>query len=316
MACDLEKIEDNEQEKPNTVIQLNTLGLDELISLTLKDDKRVHYIRQIKHVHTNMYILTNIVHHVFSPQEWKLIKKNYAILEGAIVTYDKCKNSVEQLNPDKFGAKNYNAFINELERSDLIKLTNQDQTSNPNTTVDVDNLEQKENIAHVDNLIENMDMYNKKEQQKEGQTDEQTGRQLEKQKKPIDVHIPLTSLVFIPVSPFVSVAYSTHFFCYSLLYIHTTLYLLRFLPGKIVDTENFLIRMGTNYYVQRNAEQTIEYFNNKIKKLNEQIRKLKITIIEKKNDIDLCKNYIQIKREQQMNALNANRQAGTSRAVN
>lgn len=36
MACDIEKIEDNEKENPNIVIQLNTLGLDELVSLTLK----------------------------------------------------------------------------------------------------------------------------------------------------------------------------------------------------------------------------------------------------------------------------------------
>ncbi|KAI4838404.1 prefoldin subunit 5 [Plasmodium brasilianum] len=242
MACDLEKIEDSEREKPNVVIQLNTLRLDELISLTLKLE-----------------------------EEWKLIKKNYAILEGAILTYDKCKNYVEQLNPSKYEAKNFNAFMNELERSDLIKLCKKDQNDDKSIIKDKEESNQKENIEHLDNLIEKIEI-NKKEEGKD------------KQKQPLDVHIPLTSLVYI--------------------------------PGKIMDTENFLVRMGTNYFVQRNSAQTIEYFNNKIKKLNVQIKKLKVTIIEKKNEIDLCKNYIQIKRQQQMNALNTNTLQATSRNVN
>ncbi|ETB57679.1 prefoldin, alpha subunit [Plasmodium yoelii 17X] len=214
MACDIEKIEDNEKENPNIVIQLNTLGLDELVSLTLKLE-----------------------------EEWKLIKKNYTILEGAVVTYDKCKNSVKQLNPSKYKSKNYNAFINELEKSDLIKLPNE------NTITD-----------------------NKSEQ---------VGT--EKKNEPIDIHIPLTSLVYI--------------------------------PGKIVDTENFLVHMGTNYYVQRNSDQTIEYFDNKIKKLNEKIKKIKVTLIEKRNEIELCKHYIQIKRGQQINETNQNHQTTSVRTT-
>ncbi|SCN60493.1 cochaperone prefoldin complex subunit, putative [Plasmodium chabaudi chabaudi] len=220
MACDIEKIEDNEKEKPNIVIQLNTLGLDELVSLTLKLE-----------------------------EEWKLIKKNYTILEGAIVTYDKCKNSVKQLNPSKYKSKNYNPFMNELEKSDLIKLTNENTTTDNKT-------EQAEKTEQADT---------------------------EKKNEPLDIHIPLTSLVYI--------------------------------PGKIVDTENFLVHMGTNYYVQRNSDQTIEYFDNKIKKLNEKIKKIKVTLIEKRNEIELCKHYIQIKRGQQMNEANQNPQTASVRST-
>ncbi|SCN60494.1 cochaperone prefoldin complex subunit, putative [Plasmodium chabaudi adami] len=220
MACDIEKIEDNEKEKPNIVIQLNTLGLDELVSLTLKLE-----------------------------EEWKLIKKNYTILEGAIVTYDKCKNSVKQLNPSKYKSKNYNPFMNELEKSDLIKLTNENTTTDNKT-------EQTEKTEQADT---------------------------EKKNEPLDIHIPLTSLVYI--------------------------------PGKIVDTENFLVHMGTNYYVQRNSDQTIEYFDNKIKKLNEKIKKIKVTLIEKRNEIELCKHYIQIKRGQQMNEANQNPQTASVRST-
>ncbi|ANQ08123.1 Prefoldin subunit 5 [Plasmodium coatneyi] len=246
MACDLEKIEQKEREQPNVVIQLNSLGLDELISLTLKLE-----------------------------EEWKLIKKNYAILEGAVVTYDKCKNSVEQLNPTKFEAKNFNAFMNELERSELIKLCNKEQTTSRRVLTGGEEPKGKDSLQQLDTLIDQIDI-NKKDAEEE---------------KGLEVHIPLTSLVYI--------------------------------PGKIVDTENFLIRMGTNYYVQRNAKQTIEYFNNKIGKLNEQIKKLKVTLIEKKNEIDLCKNYIQLKRQMQMTAAggaatgtNANVQQATPRAAN
>ncbi|CAA9988309.1 cochaperone prefoldin complex subunit, putative [Plasmodium knowlesi strain H] len=247
MACDLEKIEQKEREQPNVVIQLNSLGLDELISLTLKLE-----------------------------EEWKLIKKNYSILEGAVVTYDKCKNSVEQLNPTKFEAKNFNAFMNELERSELIKLCNKEQATGRTLPSEGGEPKGKETLQQLDTLVHQMDI------DKNNAQAEQKG---------LDVHIPLTSLVYI--------------------------------PGKIVDTENFLIRMGTNYYVQRNAKQTIEYFNNKIGKLNEQIRKLKVTLIEKKNEIDLCKNYIQLKRQMQMTAgggatvgANANVQAAIPRSGN
>ncbi|CAG9476976.1 cochaperone prefoldin complex subunit, putative [Plasmodium vivax] len=247
MACDLEKIEEKEREQPNVVIQLNALGLDELISLTLKLE-----------------------------EEWKQIKKNYAILEGAVVTYDKCKNSVEQLNPSKFEAKNFNAFMNELERSELIKLCNKEQSAGRRLLTEGEEPRAKDSLQQLDTLIDQIDISKK---------------DAEAEKKALDVHIPLTSLVYI--------------------------------PGKIVDTENFLIRMGTNYYVQRNAQQTIEYFNTKIGKLNEQIKKLKITIIEKKNEIDLCKNYIQLKRQMQMTGggaapvgASANGQQATPRAAN
>ncbi|CRG96332.1 cochaperone prefoldin complex subunit, putative [Plasmodium gallinaceum] len=256
MACDLEKIEENEREKPNVVIQLNTLGLEELVSLTLKLE-----------------------------EEWKLIKKNYTILESAVVTYDKCKNCVEQLNPSKYEAKNFNIFMNELERSELIKLCGK-EPDDKNKSVDIKDSQEKNKLENIDNLIDKIKISNKEEEkeiekekeekEKENEKENEKEKEKEKKQQTLDVHIPLTSLVYI--------------------------------PGKIVDTENFLIRMGTNYYVQRNSEQTIEYFNDKVKRLNEQIKKLKVTLIEKKNEIDLCKNYIQIKREQQINNLNTNTQ--------
>lgn len=95
-----------------------------------------------------------------------MIKKNYTILEGAIVTYDKCKNSVKQLNPSKYKSKNYNVFMNELEKSDLIKLPNKDATT--------DNKSQQVATEKNDNL------------------------NVEKKNEPLDIHIPLTSLVYIP----------------------------------------------------------------------------------------------------------------------
>ncbi|SOV78134.1 cochaperone prefoldin complex subunit, putative [Plasmodium sp. gorilla clade G3] len=248
MACDLEKIEENEREKPNIVIQLNTLGLDELVSLTLKLE-----------------------------QEWKVIKKNYAILESAVVTYDKCKNAVEQLNPSKYKTKNFNLFMNELERSELIKLCNKDKIPEENINKENEEKNDKENIGDISSSKEKTDI---SEEKKEGQQEEKEIMK-EEEKKSFDVHIPLTSLVYI--------------------------------PGKIVNTDIFMVRMGTNYYVERNSTQVIEYYNNKIKKINEQISKLKINIIEKKNEIDLCKSYIQIKRrEQQMNALNMQQQSTSS----
>ncbi|KOB87101.1 hypothetical protein PFDG_03172 [Plasmodium falciparum Dd2] len=167
--------------------------------------------------------------------------------------------------------------MNELERSELIKLCNKDKTPEENINKETEEKNDKENIGDISSSKENTDINEEKKD------DQQEEKQIikEDEKKSFDVHIPLTSLVYI--------------------------------PGKIVNTDNFLVRMGTNYYVERNSTQVIEYYNNKIKKINEQITKLKITIIEKKNEIDLCKNYIQIKRrEQQMNALNMPQQPTSS----
>ncbi|KYN98919.1 putative cochaperone prefoldin complex subunit [Plasmodium gaboni] len=248
MVCDIEKFEENKREKPNIVIQLNTLGLDELVSLTLKLE-----------------------------QEWKVIKKNYSILEGAVVTYDKCKSAVEQLNPSKYNTKSFNMFMNELERSDLIKLCNKDKTPEKNINKETEEKSEKENIGDISS---SKDIAHINEEKKEDQQEEKEIIK-EEEKKTFEVHIPLTSLVYCPC--------------------------------KIVNTDEFMVRMGTNYYVERNSEEVIEYYNNKIKKINEQMSKLKITISEKKNEIDLCKNYIQIKRrEQQMNTLNVPQQSKSS----
>ncbi|VWU50974.1 cochaperone prefoldin complex subunit, putative [Hepatocystis sp. ex Piliocolobus tephrosceles] len=236
MACDLEKIEETEKEKPSVIIQLNTLRLDELVSLTLKLE-----------------------------DEWKVIKKNYAILEAAVLTYDKCINSVEQLNPGKYKTKNFNSFINELKKSDLINLsTNDNETVENSVTKDVKNDNKTIAVEKSDDLIKENKVEFKEEDSKKND------------KQHFDVHIPLTSLVYI--------------------------------SGKITNTDNFLVRMGTNYYVERDSEQTIKYFKNKIKRLNEQINKLRFTIIEKKNEIELCKNYIQLRKAESMNSTTGNAQ--------
>lgn len=209
-VTDKEKKADTENSNaPGIVIDLNTLGINELITLTLKLE-----------------------------EDWKVLQRDYSILESTILSYENCKNCVENLNPHKFKKKNYTSLYSELERADLLKHMSKKSIEELKQIADRNSLEEKET---------------EKQEKKKPLTN-------------VDVHIPLTSLIYV--------------------------------PGKIVDTENFLVHMETNYYAERNAEETIEYFDNKIKKLQIELKKLSTILIEKKNEIELCKNYIQLRRNE------------------
>lgn len=57
-----------------------------------------------------------------------------------------------------------------------------------------------------------------------------------------------------------------------------------YVPGKAVDTNEYLVDIGTGYFVGKLAAEAKVVYDNKIKKLNDDSTKLKEIIVQK-NDI-------------------------------
>eukprot|EP01017_Pseudomicrothorax_dubius_P019783 TRINITY_DN2179_c0_g1_i16.p1 TRINITY_DN2179_c0_g1~~TRINITY_DN2179_c0_g1_i16.p1 ORF type:complete len:113 (-),score=22.86 TRINITY_DN2179_c0_g1_i16:95-433(-) len=68
-----------------------------------------------------------------------------------------------------------------------------------------------------------------------------------------------------------------------------------YVSGVIADRENFLIDLGTGYYVERNTRQASEYCDRKIAMLKENVEKLTKIITEKSQQIDTLTLVLQKK---------------------
>lgn len=44
-----------------------------------------------------------------------------------------------------------------------------------------------------------------------------------------------------------------------------------YVPGKMSNTNSFIVDVGTNYYVEKNAEDAIKFFDNKVETLNKNL---------------------------------------------
>ncbi|KAH9398388.1 Prefoldin subunit 5 [Tyrophagus putrescentiae] len=54
-----------------------------------------------------------------------------------------------------------------------------------------------------------------------------------------------------------------------------------YVPGKVVNNNAFLVDIGTGYFVEKDRKSTVDYFNRKVKFLNEQIEKFAKMLQEK-----------------------------------
>ncbi|QPG74654.1 hypothetical protein FOA43_001986 [Brettanomyces nanus] len=67
-----------------------------------------------------------------------------------------------------------------------------------------------------------------------------------------------------------------------------------YLPGKIEDNDKFLIDVGTGYYVEKNSQEALEFFDGRLSKLTEDSSKLTGLIKEK---IQLVQSIDQVLRD-------------------
>ena len=53
------------------------------------------------------------------------------------------------------------------------------------------------------------------------------------------------------------------------------------IPGKIKDNRKFMVDVGTGYYVEKDADEAISFYQKKIDKLNNESGQIQIIIKEK-----------------------------------
>lgn len=60
-----------------------------------------------------------------------------------------------------------------------------------------------------------------------------------------------------------------------------------YIPGRIVNPNNFMVEIGTGYYIEKNKEQSIDFCERKMRMLMENIDKISKFINQKKRYLDV-----------------------------
>ncbi|KAH6901470.1 prefoldin subunit 5, partial [Coprinopsis sp. MPI-PUGE-AT-0042] len=68
-----------------------------------------------------------------------------------------------------------------------------------------------------------------------------------------------------------------------------------YVPGKLVDTENVIVDVGTGYFVKKTRLQAQKYYKEKIDYLQTNLEKLEDTIGRKRENMSMIVNVIQQK---------------------
>ncbi|CAH1114371.1 unnamed protein product [Psylliodes chrysocephalus] len=72
-----------------------------------------------------------------------------------------------------------------------------------------------------------------------------------------------------------------------------------YVPGKLHDTKNVIIDVGTRYYVEKDIEGAKDYFNRKVKFVTEQMEKIQWLGMEKSKIRDAIIEIAELKVQQQ-----------------
>ncbi|KAK9881139.1 hypothetical protein WA026_014490 [Henosepilachna vigintioctopunctata] len=72
-----------------------------------------------------------------------------------------------------------------------------------------------------------------------------------------------------------------------------------YVPGKLYDTNNVLIDIGTRYYVEKDLDAAKDYFKRKTQFLTEQMEKVQVLGFEKSKIRDAIVEIIELKLQQQ-----------------
>ncbi len=80
-----------------------------------------------------------------------------------------------------------------------------------------------------------------------------------------------------------------------------------YVPGKIKDSDKFLIDVGTGYYVEKSCGEALEFFQGRLDKLNEDSSKLSSLIKEKVQLIQRVDQVLRQKLAEQQKGLEKNK---------
>ncbi|XP_034934436.1 prefoldin subunit 5 [Chelonus insularis] len=68
-----------------------------------------------------------------------------------------------------------------------------------------------------------------------------------------------------------------------------------YVPGRLADTENVLVDIGTGYYVERNVADAKDYFTRRVAYVTEQMEKIQMAGLEKSKIRDAIIDVIKMK---------------------
>ena len=68
-----------------------------------------------------------------------------------------------------------------------------------------------------------------------------------------------------------------------------------YIPGKVVDTEKYLVDIGTGYLVEKTAKEGIDYANRKTTTLVNSMEKIASILQEKRNNLNAVNNVLRQK---------------------
>lgn len=68
-----------------------------------------------------------------------------------------------------------------------------------------------------------------------------------------------------------------------------------YVPGRLVDSNNFMVEIGTGYYVEKNKDQASEFCTRKLNMLTENIEKISKLINQRKRDLEVAMKVMQRK---------------------
>ncbi|XP_074114504.1 prefoldin 5 [Cotesia typhae] len=73
-----------------------------------------------------------------------------------------------------------------------------------------------------------------------------------------------------------------------------------YVPGRISDTENVLVDIGTGYFVEKNVEDAKNYFSRRVAYVTEQMEKIQVLGLEKSKIRDATIDVMSMKIQGQM----------------
>ncbi|CAO1635325.1 unnamed protein product [Sympodiomycopsis kandeliae] len=68
-----------------------------------------------------------------------------------------------------------------------------------------------------------------------------------------------------------------------------------YVPGKITDSENVIVDVGTGYYVEKSTKQAEQMYQDKVKFVGDNLEKLQATIERKQDNLRVVAEVLQMK---------------------
>ncbi|XP_030751971.1 prefoldin subunit 5 [Sitophilus oryzae] len=78
-----------------------------------------------------------------------------------------------------------------------------------------------------------------------------------------------------------------------------------YVPGKLVDTNNVIIDIGTRYYVEKDIAAAKDYFQRKVKFVTEQMEKIQVLGLKKSKIRDTIVEIVEMKLSEENNSTRA-----------